>query len=79
MLWGLIKPNDWIIIHKSVGEYSYVRKKDTTIVVFYLKFSKSRNKYKIDYDKDEGVCMGNPKTFSGYQDCLNKQIELQSK
>lgn len=78
MLFGLIKPNDWKIVHKEEGAYSTLTdmsfNREPNPYYAYLSYSKSRNKYKItctEYTR-------NYKSQLPYQACLNKQILLES-
>jgi hypothetical protein len=86
MLFGLIKPDDWEIIHKEGTVYDVQTTYGRTFnrinigdsreenCYTILKYSKSRNKYKISV---LGYKPNNLEQDSGYQKCLDKQIELQ--
>ena len=88
MLFGLIKPNDWKIVHKEISLYTIQNaygniythfnigesyKKKCTVVLQYSEF---RDKYKIKF---LDWTPRNSSSNSGYQKCLEKQIELQNK
>ena len=74
---NLFKPNDWKIIHKEKATYKktygdYVVSSGNPCY-FYLKYSESRNKYKITYTD----YFSDYENSEAYQKCLDKQIELQ--
>lgn len=80
MLFGLIKPNDWKIVHKEksyfvlIDRYTGAKIQSDRPFYAYLKYSKSRNKYKIEsstyvFDFENG---------SAYQKCLSKQMLLEN-
>jgi len=79
MKFRLLKPNDWIIIHKECGQYSTAESRKYGAPhenwYCYLQYSKSRNKYKITNSLDFNYdWIENSNT---YQKCLDKQISLQ--
>lgn len=85
MLFGLIKPNDWKIIHVESTEYEVqttygnayrsidIGEPYKRTAIAQLMYSKSRDKYKIGYagwkPNDYSSCIA-------YNRCLQKQIEL---
>jgi len=81
MIFGLIKPNDWIVVYKNGGGYTTAetRKYNAPSKKWYcyLNYSKSRNKYKISHSLDynyDWINASNP-----YQACMDRMIKLQRK
>jgi len=74
MFFGLIKPNDWKTVFESSSKFKYSYRRSIGTITCVLKYSYSRKGFKIE---GFGLEYDQYKKLSSFQDCLNKQIELE--